>query len=181
MKVRAGSAVLELVEGDITDLEVDAIVNPANRALKLGGGVAGAIARRGGPAVQEECDRIGGTPGGTAVITTGGSLPARHVIHAVGPMWGEGGEEKKLAEATRSALRVADGNGLRSLALPAISTGIFGYPLEEAARVILGCIRDHLATHDSPLERVVVCLFDQTALRVFETELREQIQGGEGA
>lgn len=171
MKVVVGSTTVETQKGDITRLAVDAVVNPANSALVLGGGVAGAIARRGGLDIQEECRRIGGTPVGTAVITTGGRLPARHVIHAVGPRWGEGDEEQKLSNATLAALRLAEAHGLRSVALPAISTGIFGYPLEDAARVIVGSIRRHLEPGSTSLEQVVLCLFDDEALRAFDEAL----------
>lgn len=171
MQTTLGSTVVETLKGDITELAVDAIVNPANEALLLGGGVAGAVARRGGPAIQEACRRIGGTPVGTAVITTGGELPARHVIHAVGPRWGEGQEASKLRGAIVAALGVAEAEGLTSLAFPAVSTGIFGYPLQAAAEVIVGAIRDHLTARESSLRRVVLCLFDDAALHAFEGEL----------
>src|SRR5689334_22930847 len=121
---------LELIEGDITTLDVDAIVNAANEHLQLGGGVAGAIRQKGGPSIQEECNRIGGTPVGTAVMTGAGNLKARQVIHAVGPQMGEGDEDKKLASAVRAALALADRRGFKSIALPAISTGIFGFPID---------------------------------------------------
>ena len=165
MKIRIGGAALELLQGDITDLAVDAIVNPANRALQLGGGVAGAIARRGGPAVQEECDRIGPIAVGAAAITTGGSLPARHVIHAVGPRFGEPDDARNLAEATRSALRVADEHGLRSIALPAISTGIFGYPRRAAAEVAVATTR---AANPAGIELVRFVAFDAETQRDYE-------------
>jgi O-acetyl-ADP-ribose deacetylase (regulator of RNase III) len=171
MQTKIGTTAVETLKGDITLLAVDAIVNPANEALQLGGGVAGAIARRGGPKIQEDCNRIGGTPVGTAVITTGGNLSARHVIHAVGPRWGEGREEEKLGSAVRSVLRVAEDNGLRSVAIPAISTGIFGYPLEEAARVIVSAIRDELTSRATELDHVVLCLFDDAAIRAFDEAL----------
>src|SRR6185436_1582724 len=112
---------LEILEGDITELEVDAIVNPANAQLQLGSGVAGAIRERGGPSIQEECNRIGGTPVGTAVMTGAGHLKAKRVIHTVGPVMGEGDEDKKLASAVRAALALADRRGLKSIAVPAIS------------------------------------------------------------
>lgn len=171
MRFSVGATTVETVKGDITALATDAIVNPANEALILGGGVAGAIARRGGPSIQEECSRLGGTPVGTAVLTTGGRLPARHVIHAVGPRWGEGDEEQKLGDATRAVLRVAEAHGIRSLALPAVSTGIFGYPLAEAARIIVSSVCEYLAVHPGALDRVVFCLFDDVALRAFEADL----------
>src|SRR5689334_20064681 len=117
---------VELVKRDITDLALDAIVNPANSHLVLGAGVAGAVARKGGPSIQVECDQIGHCDVGSAVITGGGHLPAKHVIHAVGPRMGEGNEPAKLASATRSSLALADQQALTSIALPAISTGVFG-------------------------------------------------------
>src|SRR6202023_3758384 len=114
---------LELVEGDITGIEVEAIVTPATERLQLGAGVAGAIRQKGGPSIQEECNRIGGTPVGTAVMTGAGHLRAKQVIHAVGPKMGEGDEDRKLGSAVRAALALADRRGLKSIALPALSTG----------------------------------------------------------
>lgn len=162
---------LELVEGDITDLDVDAIVNPANDQLQLGAGVAGAIRRKGGPSIQEECNRIGGTPVGTAVMTGAGHLKARRVIHAVGPVMGAGDEDKKLAAAVRAALALADRRGMKSIALPAISTGNFGFPIDRAARIMLTEIHRFLQG-GTKLERVVVCLFGDEAFGVFKRELR---------
>jgi O-acetyl-ADP-ribose deacetylase (regulator of RNase III) len=162
---------LELVEGDITGIEVDAIVNPANERLQLGAGVAGAIREKGGPSIQEECNRIGGTPVGTAVMTAAGNLPARQVIHAVGPHMGEGDEDKKLANAVRAALALADRRGLRSIAMPAISTGVFGFPMDRAARVMLTEIHRYLQG-GTKLERVVVCLRGEEAFNIFRRELR---------
>ncbi|HEV7785333.1 MAG TPA: macro domain-containing protein [Thermoanaerobaculia bacterium] len=162
---------LELVEGDITDLEVDSIVNAANEQLQLGSGVAGAIRRKGGPSIQEECDRIGGTPVGTAVMTGAGHLKARRVIHAVGPRMGEGDEDKRLAAAVRAALALADRRGMKSVALPALSTGNFGFPIDRAARIMLTEIHRFLQG-GTKLERVVVCLLGEEAFGVFKRELR---------
>lgn len=162
---------LELVEGDITDLEVDAIVNPANEDLQLGTGVAGAIRRKGGASIQEECNKIGHTPVGTAVMTGAGGLKARWVIHAVGPQMGEGDEDKKLASAVRSALALADRRGLKSIALPAISTGNFGFPIDRAARIMLTEIHRFLQG-GTKLDRVVVTLHGDDAFSVFKRELR---------
>ena len=128
--ITMNNTTLELVEGDITDLDVEAIVNAANENLVLGGGVAGTIKRRGGPSVQEECRRIGSTGVGTAVITGAGKMKFRHVIHAVGPKMGEGDEDRKLSAAVRSSLALADRHGLKSVAIPAISTGNYGFPVE---------------------------------------------------
>jgi O-acetyl-ADP-ribose deacetylase (regulator of RNase III) len=162
---------LELVEGDITELAVDAIVNAANEDLKLGSGVAGAIRRKGGPSIQKECDRIGGTPVGTAVITGAGDLPHKHVIHAVGPRMGEGDEDRKLSSAVRSSLALADRHGLSSIAIPAISSGAFGVPVRRCARVTLTEIHRYMQG-GTKLERVVVCLFDDETFKTFRQELR---------
>jgi O-acetyl-ADP-ribose deacetylase len=162
---------LELVEGDITELEVDAVVNAANEHLQLGSGVAGAIRVKGGPSIQEECNRIGGTPVGTAVMTGAGHLRAKQVIHAVGPRMGDGDEDKKLAAAVRSALALADRRGMKSIALPAISTGVFGFPMDRAARVMLTEIQRFLQG-GTKLERVVICLWGEEAFGVFKKELR---------
>jgi O-acetyl-ADP-ribose deacetylase (regulator of RNase III) len=162
---------LELVEGDITDLEVDAIVNAANEQLQLGTGVAGAIRKKGGPSIQEECNRIGSTPVGTAVMTGAGNLKARQVIHAVGPMMGDGEEDKKLAAAVRAALALADRRGMKSIALPAISTGNFGFPIDRAARIMLTEIHRFLQG-GTKLERVVIALHGDEAFNVFKRELR---------
>jgi O-acetyl-ADP-ribose deacetylase len=162
---------LELVEGDITDLEVDAIVNAANEQLQLGTGVAGAIRRKGGASIQEECNRIGGTPVGTAVMTGAGSLKAKQVIHAVGPRMGDGDADKKLAAAVRAALALADRRGMKSIALPAISTGNFGFPIERAARIMLTEIHRFLQG-GTKLERVVLSLHGEEAFNVFKRELR---------
>ncbi len=162
-------ASVELVKGDITSLEVDAVVNAANEQLQLGAGVAGAVRRKGGPSIQQECDRIGGCPVGGAVVTGGGELPARWVIHAVGPVWrgGQDGEERLLASAVRSALERAEEIGARSVALPAISTGVYGFPLGRAAEISIAEARRFSSSARS-VERVVLCLFDDAALTAFE-------------
>ena len=163
--------ILELVEGDITEMDVEALVNPANESLKLGTGVAGAIKRRGGPTIQEECDRIGSTAVGTAVMTGAGKLKVKRVIHAVGPKMGEGDEDRKLASAVRSALALSDRNGLRSIAIPAISTGNFGFPMDRAARLMLTEIHRYLQG-GTKLQRVIVCLKGDEAFDAFRRELR---------
>ncbi|HEX78253.1 MAG TPA: macro domain-containing protein [Dehalococcoidia bacterium] len=170
MRQRFGNTDVELVQGDITELDTDAIVNAANAALILGGGVAGAIARKGGPSIQEECKRIGGTYVGGAVITTGGNLKARYVIHAVGPRMGEGDEDEKLRNATLNSLKLADERGLKSLAFPAISTGVFGFPLDRCAQIMLHTTADYLKGKTG-LARVVFCLYNAQAFQVFEREL----------
>ncbi len=162
---------LELAESDITELEVDAIVNAANEELKLGSGVAGAIREKGGSSIQEECDRIGGTPVGTAVLTGGGDLKAKHVIHAVGPRMGEGDEDRKLQSAIRSSLALADRHGLKSIALPAISTGAFGFPVDRCARILLTEVYRYLQG-GTKIERVVVSLRGDDTFEIFKRELR---------
>lgn len=159
-----------LSRGDLTDAHADAIVNAANNELILGGGVAGAIRIRGGPAIQAECDRIGPIPLGAAAITGAGNLPAGHVIHAASMRLGEPTREENLRSATRNALRRAAENSLRSIALPAIGTGIAGFPLDRCARVMLEEVRAHLRGPTS-LERVEFILFDERALAIFERTL----------
>jgi O-acetyl-ADP-ribose deacetylase (regulator of RNase III) len=169
--ITMNNTTLELVEGDITDLDVEAIVNAANENLVLGGGVAGTIKRRGGPSVQEECRRIGSTGVGTAVITGAGKMKFKHVIHAVGPKMGEGDEDRKLSAAVRSSLALADRHGLKSVAIPAISTGNFGFPVERCARILLTEVHRYLQG-GTKLQRVIVCLFDEATWKLFARELR---------
>jgi O-acetyl-ADP-ribose deacetylase (regulator of RNase III) len=169
--IQMSNTTLELAEGDITELDVEAIVNPANEKLLLGGGVAGVIKRKGGPSVQEECKRIGSTPTGTAVITGAGKMKFKHILHAVGPKMGEGDEDRKLSSAVRASLALADRHGLKSLAIPAISTGNFGFPMDRAARILLTEVHRYLQG-GTKLERVVVCLFDEPAYKSFARELR---------
>lgn len=171
LSLELNGTTLELVEVDITEIETDAIVNAANEGLELGTGVAGAIRDKGGPTIQEECDRIGSTPVGTAVMTGAGDLPAKQVIHAVGPRMGEGDEDRKLAAAVRSALALADRNGLRSIAIPAISTGEFGFPVDRAARIMLTEIHRYLQG-GTKLNKVTVALFDEDTYQTFKRELR---------
>lgn len=167
-----GSPSIEAVRGDIAALPADAIVNAANESLQLGAGVAGAIRRAGGPSIQRECDAIGGCPTGGAVSTAAGDLPARWVIHAVGPLWSGGAsrEDELLDSAVTAALDRAEALGAASVALPAISTGIYGFPLERAARISVAAARRFAATARA-VRRIVFVLFDQTALDVFEREI----------
>jgi len=167
MQVKINKTILELTQGDITDLDTDAIVNAANTALQLGGGVAGAIRRKGGPKIQEECNKIGGTHVGGAVITTGGNLKAKHVIHAVGPRYGEGHEDEKLKDATLNSLKLADKNNLKNMAFPAISTGIFGFPKDRCATIMLSTTIAYLEG-PTKLEKVVYCLYDQDTFEIFK-------------
>jgi O-acetyl-ADP-ribose deacetylase (regulator of RNase III) len=173
MDVKIGDRTLELVEGDITEMDTDAIVNAANAQLVLGGGVAGAIRRKGGPRIQAECDKMGGTFVGGAVMTTGGRLKARHVIHAVGPQMGEGDEDRKLRDATLNSLKLADEHGLKSIAFPAISTGIFGFPIGRCAEIMLRTAVEYLRG-ETNLERVVFCLFGQDHYNVFARQLEQE-------
>jgi O-acetyl-ADP-ribose deacetylase (regulator of RNase III) len=174
VKVDIEQHVLELIEGDITEMHTDAIVNAANSQLVLGGGVAGAIRKKGGPKIQEQCNKIGGTFVGGAVITTGGNLKAKHVIHAVGPRMGEGNEDEKLKNATLNSLKVADKNHLKSISFPAISAGIFGFPIKRCAEIMLETTIDYLKGQTS-LERIIFCLFGQDSYQVFENQLQQEI------
>ena len=175
MEAMVNGHVIELWEGDITDRDAGCIVNAANSNLVLGGGVAGAIKKVGGPQIQAECDKIASTPVGTAVITTGGNLKARYVIHAVGPRMGEGDEDAKLADATRSALELADEHHLRTIAMPAISTGIFGFPVRRCAQIMLETTIDYLQG-ESDLSRVTFALFSRDSYEIFEAELNELVK-----
>jgi O-acetyl-ADP-ribose deacetylase len=166
-----GKTSLDLIEGDIADLEVEAIVNAANEQLQMGSGVSAAILEKGGPTIQEECNRIGGTTVGTAVLTGAGKLFAKHVIHAVGPQMGEGDEDKKLASAIRASLALADRSGLKSMAIPAIATGNYGFPMDRCARILLTEVYRYLQG-GSKLERVVVSLRGDAAFEIFKRELR---------
>lgn len=172
MKIKINNTQLSLVEGDLTEQRTDAIVNAANEALVLGGGVAGAIRKKGGPAIQKECDAIGGTHVGGAVITTGGKLKARYIIHAVGPRMGEGDEDRKLHEATLSSLRLADQRQLQSIAFPAISTGIFGFPMDRCAEIMLQTTIDYLRGK-TQLKEVIFCLWGNEAFQIFEKTLKQ--------
>lgn len=175
MRTTINGVTVELVQGDITDLDVDAIVNAANSHLILGTGVAGAIRQKGGPTIQEECLKIGYCEVGDAMITGGGLLKARHVIHAVGPRMGEGSEAGKLASAVRASLRLAEQHLLHSIALPAISTGVFGYPLESCAEVMLRVIFDYTFEELAHLRHVIVCLYDDRAYQVFAAEFTRKL------
>jgi O-acetyl-ADP-ribose deacetylase (regulator of RNase III) len=163
--------ILRLVQGDITERDVDAIVNAANSHLQHGGGVAGAIVRKGGNIIQQESDRIGFTPVGTAVITGAGRLPSKYVIHAVGPRMGEGDEDNKLKNAVRSTLVLANEKSLKSISLPAISSGIFGFPKDRCARILVGEAASFLKEHiGCSLDVVEFCIYDEVTLGHFTKE-----------
>ena len=159
-----------LSEGDLTKAEVDAIVNAANNDLQLGGGVAGAIRRAGGPAIQEECNRIGPIPVGEAAITTGGNLKAKYVIHAASMRLGERTAEENLIASTKNSLLRADEKGLKSVAFPAIGTGIAGFPMDRCAQVMLKVVLEHLKGKTS-LEKVHFILYGREAYEAFAKEL----------
>jgi O-acetyl-ADP-ribose deacetylase (regulator of RNase III) len=165
---------IELAQGDITAQRVDAVVNAANSSLLGGGGVDGAIHRAGGPAILEECRELGGCETGDAKATTGGELPARWVIHAVGPVWHGGGsrEDELLASCHRRSLEIAAELGARSVAFPAISTGVYRFPLDRAARVALGATAEAL-TRLPQVELVRFVLFDERAYEAFGAALGE--------
>ena len=166
MQHKVHNTILILKRGDITEEDTDAIVNAANSHLQHGGGVAGAIVRKGGSIIQQESNKIGYVPVGSAAITPGGSLKARFVIHAVGPRMGEGDEDVKLRDATLSGLRLADEKGIRTITFPAISTGIFGYPIERCARIMLETVNNYCAGETS-IQEIRFCLFDSAALEIF--------------
>jgi len=163
---------IQIVQGDITIENVDAIVNAANEHLQHSGGVAWAISKKGGPAIQKESDewirQHGLVPHARPAWTSGGLLPAKYVIHAVGPVWGDGDEDAKLADAMTGSLRVADELKLSSIALPAISTGIFGFPKDRAARIIFSSIEKYFVENSSSTVKTVkLVLFDQSSVDVF--------------
>jgi O-acetyl-ADP-ribose deacetylase (regulator of RNase III) len=174
MEFHVGNATLQLIKGDITDVEADAIVNSANSSLLGGGGVDGAIHRKGGPKILEECKRIratewpDGLPTGKAVITSGGNLKAKHVIHTVGPVWlgGFHVEAELLKQAYKNSLRLAVARGLKTIAFPSISTGAYGYPIEEASRLAVKTVKDFLEKEDK-LEKVTFVLFSERDFEIY--------------
>jgi O-acetyl-ADP-ribose deacetylase (regulator of RNase III) len=171
---RVGKTKIRIVQGDITKQNTDAIVNAANSSLMGGGGVDGAIHRKGGPKILEECKKIRetewpeGLPTGKAVITKGGNLKARYIVHTIGPIWhgGKHGEPELLAEAYSNSLKIAVSRGLKTIAFPSISTGAYGYPMEEASKVALKTIREFLEKEDKLDEVILVC-FTQSSLETY--------------
>ena len=174
MDFEVGKAIVQLIKGDITDASTDAIVNAANSSLMGGGGVDGAIHRKGGPAILEECKRIrqnewpDGLPTGNAVITSGGNLEAKYVIHTVGPIWRGGfhGEAELLKQAYRNSLKLAVARSLRTIAFPSISTGAYGYPIEEASRIALKTVKEFLEKENN-LDKVIFVLFSDNDFNVY--------------
>src|SRR5271169_416404 len=169
---------IEILQGDLVAMDTDAIVNAANNDLQLGGGVAGAIRRCGGPQIQKECDEIGPVPIGGAAITTGGNLRARYVIHAASMQLGGETTARALRSSTAHALRIGAEQGLRSIAFPAVGTGIAGFPVPECARIMLREVVEHLKKPTS-LEKICFVLFDAPALSEFEKVLAEMAAAGE--
>jgi O-acetyl-ADP-ribose deacetylase (regulator of RNase III) len=177
MEIKIHNSTIRLCQGDITTQKTDAIVNAANSRLAGGGGVDGAIHRVGGSAIMEECRKIGSCPPGNAVITTGGKLPASYVIHAVGPIYRNGtcGEPELLKKAFQSCMKIAAEKSLKSIAFPSISTGAYGYPIRDAARIAITTVLDHL-TMETSIERVVFVLFNTHDFGVYKTLLESMIE-----
>ena len=177
---QVGKAKVCLIHGDITDMDTDAIVNAANSTLMGGGGVDGAIHRKGGPKILEECKRIRktewpkGLPTGKAVITSGGNLKAKYVIHTVGPIWrgGNSGEPELLADAYRNSLKLAATKGLETIAFPSISTGAYGYPIEKACQIALKTVKEFLEKEDH-IAKVVFVLFSAHDFEVYKKTAKE--------
>lgn len=174
MNIKVNSSNLILMQGDITKQETDAIVNAANTTLLGGGGVDGAIHRAGGPAILEECRKIGGCRTGDAVITTAGKMKAKKVIHTVGPVWhgGKNNEDELLARCYRRSLDVADENNMQSLSFPSISTGAYRFPVARAARIALETVKDYL-NGTTGIKDVMFVLFDANTLALYESALNE--------
>jgi O-acetyl-ADP-ribose deacetylase (regulator of RNase III) len=163
--------ILRLIQGDITERDVDALVNAANSHLQHGGGVAGAIVRKGGQVIQEESNEIGYTPVGAAVITGAGKLRAKFVIHAVGPRMGEGGEDNKLKNAISNSLKLASKKGLKSISLPAISSGIFGFPKDRCAEILVKEALNYIEKNPkSSLQLIEFCIYDDLTKEYFQRE-----------
>lgn len=183
VRITVNQARLSIRQGDITHQSTDAIVNAANSSLMGGGGVDGAIHRAGGPAILEDCKKIvarqGRLPTGRAVITTGGNLPAKHVIHTVGPVWhgGTHGEAELLESAYRESLKLAAENNLTSVSFPSISTGVYGYPVEQAAGVALRAVTAFLREKPTPVKEVVFVLFDAVTYGAYVAALQEVAAG----
>src|SRR5512143_546604 len=174
LEKQLGRTTIRLISADLTERDVDAIVNAANSYLKHGGGVAGAIVRKGGRIIQDESNKIGYVPVGAAAITTGGKLKARYVIHAVGPRMGEGDEDNKLKKAITSVLKLATEEKLASISVPAISAGIFGFPKDRCAKILISetvaFLKNNVGTS---LELVEFCIFDQEAFGHLKAEVEK--------
>ncbi len=179
LDLKINTTLFKTIVADITTLDVDAVVNAANSSLMGGGGVDGAIHRAGGPAILEECKRIvsdiGRLPTGEAVITTAGSMPSRHVIHTVGPVWhgGRKNEPELLKNAYWNSMKVALENGITTIAFPSISTGIYGYPVEKAAGVAVCTVMDFFSVHSGKFKEIIFCAFDARTEKEYARALKE--------
>ncbi|MFA5771472.1 MAG: O-acetyl-ADP-ribose deacetylase [Thermoplasmata archaeon] len=171
---KIGNVVLKIVCCDITKMRVDAIVNAANNSLLGGGGVDGAIHRAAGHGLLEECRKLNGCPTGEAKITKGYNLPAKHVIHTVGPIWhgGKSGEDETLARCYKNSLKLAETHKIQSIAFPSISTGMYGFPMERAARIALDTIKEHIEGRSS-LDEITIALLHNDAYEIFANEIKK--------
>lgn len=183
MAHKIGNTEIEVTKGDITLLDVESIVNPANNGLVHAGGLAAAIVHRGGQIIQQESKKIGYVTTGSAAITQGGHLKAKWVIHAVGPRYkdGKSGEAEKLASAVKTSIDIAEKKKLKSIAIPAISSGIFGYPMADSSKIIADTIIEHFKSlkndkKETTLEKVVLCLFDDDTFAIFEKEIQKHFK-----
>jgi O-acetyl-ADP-ribose deacetylase (regulator of RNase III) len=170
LKTRINRSILEIIKGDITDLAVDAIVNAANVSLQMGGGVAGAILRKGGSKIQMECDNLAPIKTGETAITNSGKLKVKKIIHAVGPIYGSGNEEIMLKNAVLNSLKCAAVNNLKTIAFPAISAGIYGFPKEKCAEILLQTTINFLEK-DNKLDKVIFCLYNNELFNIFKKKL----------
>ena len=173
IRISNDKIIIRLIKGDITDQNVDVIVNPANSYLKHGGGVAGAIVRKGGKIIQTESDKIGFVPVGSSVITTSGELPCQAIIHTVGPKIGEGNEDFKLSKSIHSSLSLASDNSYNSISIPAISSGIFGFPKDRCANILLDESIKFLQNNNTTLETIEFCIIDDETLFHFKNKFKK--------
>lgn len=173
IRISNDKIIIRLIKGDITDQHVDVVVNPANSYLKHGGGVAGAIVRKGGKIIQTESDRIGFVPVGSSVITTSGELPCQAIIHTVGPQMGEGNEDVKLSKSIHSSLSLASDNSYKSISIPAISSGIFGFPKDRCANILLDESIKFLKNKNITLETIEFCIIDDETLFHFKNKFKK--------
>jgi O-acetyl-ADP-ribose deacetylase len=173
IRISNDKIIIRLIKGDIIDQNVDVIVNPANSYLKHGGGVAGAIVRKGGKIIQRESDKIGFVPVGSSVITTSGELPCQAVIHTVGPKMGEGNEDFKLSKSIHSSLSLASDNSYNSISIPAISSGIFGFPKDKCANILLDESIKFLQNNNTTLETIEFCIIDDETLFHFKNKFKK--------
>lgn len=173
IRISNDKIIIRLIKGDITDQHVDVVVNPANSYLKHGGGVAGAIVRKGGKIIQTESDRIGFVPVGSSVITTSGELPCQAIIHTVGPQMGEGNEDVKLSKSIHSSLSLASDNSYKSISIPAISSGIFGFPKDRCANILLDESIKFLKNNNTTLETIEFCIIDDETLFHFKNKFKK--------